>query len=73
MKEIYQDRVQGYKISAASFLPELNSLSYTRLAIFLLTGILIVLFAASGWVIPVVLTAIIGTGLFTLTLHKYIS
>lgn len=71
MKEIYQDRVQGYKISAASFLPELNSLSYTRLAIFLLTGILIVLFAASGWVIPVVLTAIIGAGLFTLTLHKY--
>lgn len=71
MKEIYQDKVLGYKTSAASFVPELNSLSYTRLAIFLITGILIMLFAASGWIIPVLGTAITGAVLFVLTLRKY--
>ncbi|MGN7885357.1 MutS-related protein [Dyadobacter endophyticus] len=71
MKEIYQDKVLGYKTSAAGFVPELNSLSYTRLAIFLITGILIMLFAASGWIIPVLGTAITGAVLFVLTLRKY--
>ncbi|PSL23591.1 MutS-related protein [Dyadobacter jiangsuensis] len=71
MKEIYQDKVQAYKLSAASFLPELNSLSYTRLTIFLMTGILIMLFAASGWIIPVVLTAAIGATWFAFTLRRY--
>ena len=71
MKEIYQDKVQGYKTSAASFVPELNSLSYTRLAIFLITGVLIMLFAASGWIVPVVGTALLGVVLFVLTLRSY--
>lgn len=71
MKEIYQDKVQGYKTSAAGFVPELNSLSYTRLAVFLITGVLIMVFAANGWIIPVVGTAIIGAVWFVLTLHRY--
>ncbi len=71
MKEIYQDKVQAYKLSAAAFLPELNSLSYTRLAVFLMTGILIMCFAASGWVIPVALTAAIGATSFAFTLRRY--
>ncbi len=71
MKEIYQDRAQGYKTLADSLVPELNELSYSRLAIFLITGILIMLFAASGWVVPVAATAIIGSVLFAMTLRKY--
>jgi hypothetical protein len=71
MKEIYQDKIQAYKFSAASFIPELNSLSYIRLAVFLTTGILIMLFAASGWIVPVAGSAITGAILFVLTLHKY--
>ncbi|MCF0069837.1 DNA mismatch repair protein MutS [Dyadobacter sp. CY261] len=71
MTETYQSRAQGYKTMADNFAPELNNLSYTRLAIFLLTGILIMLFAASGWVIPVIGTAIVGTVLFVMTLKRY--
>lgn len=71
MKEIYHDKVQGYKTSAAGFIPELNRLSYERLAAFLITGVLIMLFAASGWVVPVLLTAIIGAVWFVLTLRSY--
>lgn len=71
MKEIYQDKVRGYKASAASFTPELTMLSYTRLAVFLITGVLIMLFAANGWVIPVVLTAITGAMWFAATLRSY--
>lgn len=71
MKEIFRDKVQGYKTSAAGFIPELNSLSYTRLAVFLITGILIMFFAANGWIIPVAGTAITGAVLFVLTLHRY--
>ncbi|MGX5856446.1 MutS-related protein [Dyadobacter jiangsuensis] len=71
MKEIYQDKVRVYKLSAAGILPELNSLSYTRLAVFLMTGILIICFAASGWVIPVALTAAIGATWFAFTLRRY--
>ncbi|MBO9612593.1 MAG: DNA mismatch repair protein MutS [Dyadobacter sp.] len=71
MKEIYQDKVQAYKITAAGFVPELNSLSYTRLAVFLMTGILIMRFAAFGWVIPVVLTGFIGATWFAFTLRRY--
>ncbi len=58
-------------MSAAGFIPELNSLSYTRLAVFLITGILIMLFAASGWIIPVVFTGVIGAACFTFTLRRY--
>ncbi|SDF41902.1 MutS domain III [Dyadobacter soli] len=71
MKEIYQDKVDGYNAYAARLVPELNSLSYTRLAIFLISGILIMLFAASGWAIPVVLTGIAGAVVFGFTLKSY--
>lgn len=71
MKEIYQDKIRGYKASAASFIPELTMLSYTRLAVFLITGVLIMLFAANGWGIPVVLTAITGSVWFASTLRSY--
>ncbi|SEJ61351.1 MutS domain III [Dyadobacter sp. SG02] len=71
MKEIYQDKVQGYKSAAASFVPELGRLSFTRLAAFLITGILIMLFAASGWIVPVAITAIAGTVWFAVTLRSY--
>ena len=71
MKKIYQDKVQGYKTSAASFVLELTGLSYTRLAAFLITGVLIMLFAASGWIVPVVLTALTGAVWFALTLRSY--
>ncbi|WP_342086417.1 MutS-related protein [Dyadobacter sp. OTU695] len=71
MKEIYQDKVQAYKISAAGFLPELNRLSYARLAVFLATGILIMIFAANGWVVPVACTAVIGAVSFVSTLRGY--
>lgn len=71
MKEIYQDKVQAHKISAAGSLPELNRLSYMRLAIFLTTGILIMIFAANGWVVPVAGTAVIGAVSFVATLRAY--
>lgn len=71
MKEIYQDRAEGYKTRAASLAPTLNSLSYTRLAVFLATGILIIVFAANGWIYPVVGIALMGAGIFILTLRDY--
>lgn len=56
---------------ASGLVPELNELSYTRLAVFLITGVLIMLFAVSGWIIPVAITAVAGVVLFVLTLRKY--
>lgn len=71
MTDIYQQKVDEYKIAIARLTPDLNALSYTRLAVFLCTIVLILVFAAKGHIVPVVMFAILGTAGFVLTLRQY--
>lgn len=71
MTNIYQDKVDEYKAAIARLTPDLNALSYIRLAVFLFTIILILVFAAKGLMGPVLTVAALGAGGFVLTLRRY--
>lgn len=71
MEETFKEKARHYEAVAESLVPQLNGLSLARLGVFLATGILILFFAANGWVIPVVGTAMAGAVLFMVILRRY--